>query len=123
MKETTSGKLVLEWQALLDGTASNPELVDITLSVSSLLAIKDDDEIVGFFCVAKYGVVLKLENCTSCRKSDLYTTETPRGSKLESIFDKESKISHEMLSGPIETRLGSGHRHPQDSRRCRCQRP
>lgn len=28
--------------------------------------------------------------------------------KLESILDKESKITHEMLSAQIETRLGSG---------------
>jgi len=28
--------------------------------------------------------------------------------KLESILDKESKITHEMLSGLIESRLGSG---------------
>ena len=28
--------------------------------------------------------------------------------KLEAILDKESKISHDMLSAQIETRLGSG---------------
>jgi len=49
MKETTSGKLVSEWQALLDGAASKPELVDMTPLVSSLLAIKDDDEMVSVF--------------------------------------------------------------------------
>lgn len=52
MKETTSGKLVSEWQALLDGAASKPELVDMTPSVSSLLAIKDDDEMVSVFLSA-----------------------------------------------------------------------
>ena len=43
-KETSTGKLVSEWQVLLDGAASKPELVDMTPAVSALLAVKDDDE-------------------------------------------------------------------------------
>lgn len=46
-KETASGKLSAEWQALLDGAASKPELVDMTPAISTLMAVKDEDELVS----------------------------------------------------------------------------
>jgi nucleosome binding factor SPN SPT16 subunit len=47
MKDTASGKLVSEWQAALEGAASKPEVIDMTPAISSLLAVKDEDELVS----------------------------------------------------------------------------
>jgi nucleosome binding factor SPN SPT16 subunit len=49
MKDTASGKLVSEWQAALEGAASKPEVTDMTPAISSLLAVKDEDELVSTF--------------------------------------------------------------------------
>lgn len=45
-KETQTGKLATEWQTLLDGVESKPELVDMTPAISALMAVKDDEELV-----------------------------------------------------------------------------
>jgi len=47
MKDTASGKLVSEWQAALEGVASKPEVIDMTPAISSLLAVKDEEELVS----------------------------------------------------------------------------
>jgi nucleosome binding factor SPN SPT16 subunit len=49
LKDTASGKLVSEWQAALEGAASKPEVIDMTPAISSLLAVKDEDELVSIF--------------------------------------------------------------------------
>lgn len=46
-KETPSGKLVTEWQTLLDGAESKPETTDMTPAISTLMAVKDFDELVS----------------------------------------------------------------------------
>jgi nucleosome binding factor SPN SPT16 subunit len=45
-KETPSGKLVSEWQAALTESSSKPEIVDMSPAVSSLMSVKDDEELV-----------------------------------------------------------------------------
>ena len=47
MKDTASGKFVSEWQAALEGVASKPEVIDMTPAFSSLLAVKDEEELVS----------------------------------------------------------------------------
>lgn len=43
LKETASGKLVKEWDAL---TAEKPEMVEIATAVSSFISVKDEDDLV-----------------------------------------------------------------------------
>ena len=47
VKETQTGKLIKEWEAALASANSKPELVDMAPSISSMLAVKDDEELVG----------------------------------------------------------------------------
>ena len=46
VKETQAGKLIKEWEVALASANSKPELVDMAPSISSMLAIKDDEELV-----------------------------------------------------------------------------
>lgn len=46
VKENHTGKLVKEWEAALAAANSKPELIDMGPAVSSLLAVKDDEELV-----------------------------------------------------------------------------
>ncbi|KAJ7261402.1 FACT complex subunit SPT16 [Mycena haematopus] len=70
-----------------------PELVDIAPAFSSFMAVKDADELKS----------LQLAGNITSTLLKHYVTD-----KLESILDKESKITHETLSAQIEARLGSG---------------
>ena len=47
-KETPSGKLVSEWQTLVNESQEKPQLVDMSLAISALMAVKDDEELVSF---------------------------------------------------------------------------
>jgi nucleosome binding factor SPN SPT16 subunit len=47
VKEAPSGKLVSEWQAAVDKSVSKPEFVDMAPAISSLMAIKDEEELVS----------------------------------------------------------------------------
>ncbi|KAF8965271.1 FACT complex subunit SPT16 [Flammula alnicola] len=93
VKENPSGKLVSEWQSVVNESSSKPELIDMTPAISALMAVKDDEEIKWTQMAA---------NLTSTLLKYLVAP------KLESILDKESKITHDMLAAQIETRLGSG---------------
>ncbi|KAF8201718.1 FACT complex subunit SPT16 [Pholiota molesta] len=93
VKEAPSGKLVSEWQAAVDKSVSKPEFLDMAPAISSLMAIKDEEELKWTQTAA---------NLTSTLLKYLVAP------KLESILDKESKITHDMLAAQIESRLGSG---------------
>ncbi|PPQ86867.1 hypothetical protein CVT25_012586 [Psilocybe cyanescens] len=93
IKESPSGKLVSEWQGLVNESPSKPELVDVAPAISALLAVKDEEE-------------LKWTQTAANLTSTLLKYHVAL--KLESILDKESKITHDMLAAQIETRLGSG---------------
>ncbi|KAF9484717.1 FACT complex subunit SPT16 [Pholiota conissans] len=93
IKESPSGKLVSEWQGVVNDSASKPELVDMSPAISSLMAVKDEEELKWTETAA---------NLTSTLLKYLVAP------KLESILDKESKITHDMLAAQIESRLGSG---------------
>lgn len=45
-KESHTGKLVAEWEVLVKGLESKPEIVDIGSAVSSVMAVKDFEEMV-----------------------------------------------------------------------------
>ena len=46
-KESPTGKLMDEWNTVLDGAATKPERVDMSPAVSSFMAVKDEDESVS----------------------------------------------------------------------------
>ncbi|EAU88389.2 FACT complex subunit SPT16 [Coprinopsis cinerea okayama7 len=93
LKENHTGKLVTEWQKLVAEADTKPESVEMGPAVSAFMAVKDEEE-------------LKLVQIAANLTSTLLKHHV--APKLESILDKESRISHDMLSAQIETRLGSG---------------
>ncbi|KAI0797833.1 FACT complex subunit SPT16 [Abortiporus biennis] len=93
IKESNSGKLVDEWNGLVGSAESKPELVDMTPAMATLLAVKDEDE-------------LKIIHTAANLTSTLLTHHV--AVKLESILDREAKISHENFAAQIEARLGYG---------------
>ncbi|KAG6849338.1 hypothetical protein H0H93_009304 [Arthromyces matolae] len=92
-KENHSGKLIGEWDNLVSQLERKPELADISSAVSSLLAVKDVEE-------------MKNINVACELTSTLLKYHV--APKLEAILDKETKITHDMLAAQIEARLGSG---------------
>ncbi|KAJ3824085.1 FACT complex subunit SPT16 [Lentinula raphanica] len=92
-KETHVGKLVSEWNKLVSEASSKPELVDMSVAVSAIMAQKDQEE-------------LKIIQTAANLTSTLLKYHV--GPRLETILDKESKISHDTLAAQIEGRLGSG---------------
>ncbi|KAJ3536926.1 hypothetical protein NMY22_g5814 [Coprinellus aureogranulatus] len=93
LKETHTGKLVSEWQRVVAELDPKPELVEMAPAVSTLMAVKDAEE-------------LKLVQTAATLTSTLLKYHV--APKLESILDRESKVTHEALSVQIEARLGSG---------------
>jgi nucleosome binding factor SPN SPT16 subunit len=47
LKDKHTGKMVDEWNKALDDSAEKPELVDMAQAVSTLMAVKDDEELVS----------------------------------------------------------------------------
>ncbi|KIK63712.1 hypothetical protein GYMLUDRAFT_162320 [Collybiopsis luxurians FD-317 M1] len=92
-KETHVGKLITEWTKLVSEASSKPEIVDMSPAVSAFMAQKDQDELKTIQIAANLTSTLLKHHV---------------GPRLETILDKESKISHDMLAAQIEARLGSG---------------
>lgn len=46
LKEVPSGNLIADWQKAIEESENRPELVDMSSSVSSFMAIKDSEELV-----------------------------------------------------------------------------
>lgn len=164
-KELHSGKLVEEWNRAAGAADKKPTLVDMSPAVSSILAIKDEEDIVRPFsesygygleatrgrygwCAAdirarlsrvwKYSqpivsvllhasisaslhvlhllqvfcmVNANIELQKSMRTAANLTSTLLRHyvlQKLETILDREAKISHEAFASQIEARLGYG---------------
>ncbi|KAJ7632236.1 FACT complex subunit SPT16 [Roridomyces roridus] len=93
IKEVHRGKLINDWKKLLEAADSKPELVDMGPALSTFMAVKDAEEL---------ETIQMAGNLTSTLLKH-YVID-----KLESILDKESKITHEVLAAQIEARLGSG---------------
>lgn len=45
-KEAHTGKLIDEWSKLIAEAETKPELVDMSLAVSAIMAVKDEEELV-----------------------------------------------------------------------------
>ncbi|KDQ60609.1 hypothetical protein JAAARDRAFT_31568 [Jaapia argillacea MUCL 33604] len=93
VKETQSGKLIDEWKKAISESASKPELVEMAPALSALLAPKDEEELKAVRTAANLSSTLLAHHIAI---------------KLETILDKEAKISHEQFAAQIEMRLGSG---------------
>ncbi|PAV23533.1 FACT complex subunit SPT16 [Pyrrhoderma noxium] len=93
LKDSVSGKIIDEWNKAVSEVDSKPELVEISPAVSALLAVKDDEE-------------LKCTRIATNLTSTLLNHYV--APKLETILDKEAKITHETFAGQIEARLGAG---------------
>ncbi|KAL0947324.1 hypothetical protein HGRIS_013443 [Hohenbuehelia grisea] len=97
VKEQYSGKVLAEFEKRASEASSKPELVDMALAVSTFFAHKDEEE-------------LKCIEIASNLTSTLLKHHV--AVKLETILDKEAKISHENFSAQIESRLGSENKGP-----------
>ena len=45
VKEKHTGKMIEEWNAAVEGTATKPTVVDIASAISGFVAVKDEEEI------------------------------------------------------------------------------
>jgi len=48
LKEQHTGKLVSEWEKLIQEASERPELIDMSPAISAAMAVKDEEELVGF---------------------------------------------------------------------------
>ncbi|KAI0747959.1 FACT complex subunit SPT16 [Daedaleopsis nitida] len=93
VKETHSGKLVDEWNKAVSDSEKKPTVIDMSPAVASFLAVKDEEEL---------KCVRTAANLTSTLLAHYVAP------KLETILDREAKISHEAFAAQIETRIGYG---------------
>ncbi|KAL4065337.1 FACT complex subunit-domain-containing protein [Scleroderma yunnanense] len=93
VKESYTGKLALEWDQTISGAAQKPEQVDIAPAVSAYMAVKDEEELKTIRTAANLTSTLLIHHIMV---------------KLETILDKEAKISHEQFASQIELRIGTG---------------
>lgn len=73
-KEQVSGKLIDEWTKSLSTTETKPETTDVSSAISSLLAIKDDEELVSP-CIAR---IYTHSNCYTDRNARALPPTSPR---------------------------------------------
>ncbi|KAI0721606.1 FACT complex subunit SPT16 [Cerioporus squamosus] len=92
-KESHSGKLIDEWNKAVGEAEQKPTLVDMSAAVASFLAVKDEEELKCIRTAA---------NLTSTLLAHYVAP------KLETILDREAKISHDAFAGQIEARIGYG---------------
>ncbi|KAJ8589733.1 FACT complex subunit SPT16 [Rhizopogon salebrosus TDB-379] len=93
VKESSSGKLMTEWEQAVSKSDQKPELVDMAPALSALMAVKDEEEMKCIRTAANLTSTLLVHHIVV---------------KLEMILDKEAKITHEQFASQIEARLGSG---------------
>ena len=85
IKETPSGKLMSEWQTVVNESSSKPQLVDMAPAISALMGIKDEEEIVGLSissAVIRTNMCTNLEMDPNRSQLDLHFTQTPCSSKI-----------------------------------------
>lgn len=93
LKDVPTGKFADDWTAAVAGLAQKPEMIDVTPAVSTVLSVKDEEE-------------LKLVRAAANLTSTLMSHHI--ASRLEIILDKETRISHAAFAEQIEARLGAG---------------
>jgi nucleosome binding factor SPN SPT16 subunit len=78
-KETYAGKLIDEWNNALAASNTKPEMVDIAASISTFMAVKDDEELAShLFHIHSAANSRRAEIDTDSRKSDCYVVDTLR---------------------------------------------
>ncbi|KAG8901329.1 FACT complex subunit spt16 [Tulasnella sp. 403] len=92
-KEQHTGRLVDEWKVALDASNHKFDSVDISASLSTCMAVKDQEE-------------LKLIRSGANLATTLLTAHFVP--KLELILDRGSKTTHQALADSIEAKLGDG---------------
>lgn len=88
-----------------------PELVDMSPAISSVMAVKDEEEFVSMTCGPKFNLFSMCMMQKAVQVAGSLTSTLLKyhiAPKLESILDKESKITHDMLAAQVEARLGFG---------------
>jgi nucleosome binding factor SPN SPT16 subunit len=112
-KETYAGKLIDEWNNVLAASDKKPEVVDIASAISTFMSVKDDEELVRR--LIKHQHVIGSDVYSGLKKvtrnaANLTVTLLTHyvAVKLETILDRETKISHDQFATQIEARLGSG---------------
>ncbi|ELU40200.1 FACT complex subunit SPT16 [Rhizoctonia solani AG-1 IA] len=98
-KEQQTGKIVDDWNKTLEEHLGKPEIVDIAAAIGSIMAIKDEEELVS----ALLGMFAT---------TNVFATEKRAHGRLELILDRQSTISHESFAKQLETRLGSEGKEP-----------
>ncbi|KAI6043042.1 FACT complex subunit SPT16 [Pisolithus marmoratus] len=93
VKESYSGKLITEWEQVLSKVAQQPEQVDLAPAVSAYMAVKDEEELKIIRTAANLTSTLLIHHIMV---------------KLETILDKEAKITHDQFASQIELRIGTG---------------
>ncbi|KAG8217204.1 FACT complex subunit SPT16 [Butyriboletus roseoflavus] len=73
--------------------ANKPEQIDMAPALSTIMAVKDEDELKIIRTAANLTSTLLIHHIVL---------------KLETILDKEAKITHEQFAGQIESRIGTG---------------
>lgn len=112
-KETYAGKLIDEWNNALAASEKKPEVVDIASAISTFMSVKDDEELVRRLSKHQHlrgsdvHSVLKKVTRTAANLTVTLLTHYV-AVKLETILDRETKISHDQFATQIEARLGSG---------------
>lgn len=93
----------------MEAAAKKPDVVDMSPAVASFMAVKDEEELVSYLSiVGAQGLnnVQKIMQAAANLTSTLLTHHV--ADKLETILDREAKITHEAFSTQIELRLGDG---------------
>ncbi|KAI5983780.1 FACT complex subunit SPT16 [Pisolithus albus] len=93
VKESYSGKLITEWEQALLKSTQQPEQVDLAQAVSAYMAVKDEEELKIIRTAANLTSTLLIHHIMV---------------KLETILDKEAKITHDQFASQIEFRIGTG---------------
>lgn len=98
----------------MEAAGGQPEQVEMGPALSSMMAVKDDEELVRL-SRSEFSLCFDLILITKFQKlvrtaANLTSTLLTHyiAVKLETILDKEGKISHEQFAAQIEARLGSG---------------
>lgn len=88
-KDKYQGKFMTEWDPIFNEVKPNLELIDVTLNLSLILEIKDDDEFNKLRLAAK----------SSSYFMDYFQNE------MVGIVDEEKKVSHEKLTERVENQM------------------
>ena len=78
-KETYTGKLIDEWNTTLAASNKKPEMVDIAASISTFMAVKDDEELASHLLYMHLAAnSRRAEIDTHSRKPDRHVVDTLR---------------------------------------------